>query len=617
MCGFVGQLGANPDLEAVERSAGLLRHRGPDDAGSFAEGPVAFGFRRLSILDLSPAGHQPMASSDGRLHVMHNGEIYNYLELRTELERLGARFRTGTDTEVILAAYQRWGTGCFTRFNGMWAIAIWDAGRGELILSRDRFGEKPLYYCERAGGVLFGSEIKALLPFLPRTPAPNERLVFDYLAYGFHDHTAESFFSGIRQIEPGAFAVATVQGIRHERYWTLNPSARVPANFDEAAATFRELLTDSIRLRLRSDVPIGTCLSGGLDSSAIALLAYRELAGGATHLQQKTFTAGSLFPRYDERRYARLVNAEIRGEANEVIPDPKAFRAAFDSLLWHQEEPFLSLSIYAQWEVTRRARERGVTVLLDGQGGDEVLAGYLPYFGSRLAALLRSARLTEFLREGRGFLRNHRASLSDVLPTFALYLLPGWMARIAITASDRPELAALDPSFRRQYRRLPDLPRPFADPFKNHLWRLLTGTGVRALLHYEDRNAMAHSIEARVPFLDHRLAEFTLGLPDTFLLAGGQTKRLLRQALANVLPPEIRDRRDKMGFVVPQNEWFRGALAADLRQTLTAPNLRIAGYVQKPAIARYLRDFLTHRVASSVPLWRWYNLERWLVRFHG
>ncbi|MBI4092659.1 MAG: asparagine synthase (glutamine-hydrolyzing) [Candidatus Kerfeldbacteria bacterium] len=618
MCGFVGQFSLQGiDQKALATAAGLLQHRGPDDSGLFADQTVGFGFRRLAILDLSPAGHQPMQNNDKTITIVHNGEIYNYLELRQELQTKHQKsFHTRSDTEVIVAAYEVWGTDCFAKFNGMWAIALWDSRRQQLVLSRDRFGEKPLYYLKRNGGFVFGSEIKALLSVTGQMPEPNQQLIFDYLVYGFHDHTDETFFSGIKQLRPGHFAVVTTSGMTIQRYWQLTPVfSKLP--FDRAADQFRYLLTDSIKLRLRSDVPIGTCLSGGLDSSTIALLAHQLLRQQDQILQQKTFTAVSAEAKYDERRYSRLINTMIDAEQNEVTPDPKEFRRILPDLIWHQEEPFLSMSIFAQWEVMRRANKRGIKVLLDGQGGDEILAGYIPFFASLLAGLLRRGNVKQFAAETHFFLQHHRRSRLDILPTFALYLMPKTLGSTLLRLSNRTDVHVLEPTFKERYFRYPTPPQPFKSQLKNHLYRLLTGEGLRALLHYEDRNSMAFSIEARVPFLDYRLAEFTLGLPDSYLISHGETKRLLRAAMKNLLPPTINQRREKFGFVVAQTEWLRHELRPDLDRTFNQPSLRIGQYVNQGKIQQALSSFMNGQSGLSTSIWRWYNLEHWLKRFYG
>lgn len=618
MCGFVGQFAPKgPDQQTIRTASELLKHRGPDDTGEYFDVRIGIGFRRLSIIDLSPAGHQPMSDASGRWRIVFNGEIYNYRELRGELQSLGVAFRSHSDTEVILQAYQKWGTGCFAKMNGMWAIALWDRTKGELILCRDRFGEKPLYYTKRGDELLFASEMKALFPFLPKRPEPNEQIVFDYLTFAFHDHTNETFFHGIKQLRPGHFATIRNGTFNEEPYWALQPNPEPPKTFSGAAERFRELFFDSVRLRLRSDVPIGSCLSGGLDSSSIVLVANRLVREEHPGFRWQTFTACSRDRRYDERQYSQEVNRLVDADANEVFPEPKTFREDMKRILWHQEEPFLSLSIFAQWEIMKRARSRGIKVLLDGQGGDEVLAGYLPFFASFLADALRRGNLTRFIGQGAAFFRTHRASLGDILPTFALYALPRTIGRWMLRRSVREEFTALEPSFRRQYFRPPDLPSPFSGQLKNHMFRLLTGTGIRALLHYEDRNAMAFSIESRVPFLDHRLAELTLAMPDSFLLHSGETKRVLRLALRDIVPRTILDRRDKMGFVVPQAEWMARELAFDLRATLTRPSRALSRYVKSEAVEDALTRFFSGETRLYGILWRWYNLETWFQTFYG
>lgn len=618
MCGFVGHYHPEslPAKEQVRAATDTIHHRGPDDEGHYDDDHVAFGFRRLSILDLSPTGHQPMTDATQKLWIVFNGEIYNFIELKKELTARGERFQSSSDTEVILAAYRTWGVHCFERMNGMWAMALWDSEKKELILSRDRFGEKPLYYTRHEGGVVFGSEIKALLAVTKRVPPPNEQSIFDYLAFAFHDHTDQTFFSGIQQLSPGHYAVLKGGTVTVSPYWTLQPAIDVPQNFAAAAECFAELFFDSVCLRLRSDVPVGSCLSGGLDSSSI-VLAMRQLLdaqGAPTAIQ--TFTAASDNPVYDERRYSTEVNRLANAEGNTVFPHPEVFRQEFKKLLWHQEEPFLSMSMFAQWEVMKRAHAKGLKVLLDGQGGDEILAGYMPFFASLLANELRHGRIPGFIRQARAVARYHRRSLMDILPTFALYALPQPVGKWLLRRAGNQDILLLEPAFRKKFFRAPVLPTPFVSRLKNHMYRLLTGTGVRALLHYEDRNAMAFSVESRVPFLDHRLAELTMAVPDSFLLDGGETKRLLRAGLKKLLPASILTRREKMGFVVPQKEWMRTALRNDLLTALRSDKNHLGQYISGTIMQNVLDRFLSGDDRLYGTVWRWYNLETWIQTFY-
>src|SRR3989475_1046549 len=400
MCAIAGLYdisGRALDLSALERMVLVQAHRGPDGEGYVLldargqERPLAvvgrladargtrpyrhsigLGHRRLAIIDLSPLGHQPMTTEDGRCWVTYNGEIYNHVELREELRAKGYRFRSASDTEVLLAAYQEWNESCVTRFNGMFAFAIWDRDRRRLFCARDRMGVKPFYYSWDGARFAFASEIKGLLSAGLR-PSPNQRAVFDYLDGACLDHSEDTFFEGIRQLPPAHTLTVDTQ-VTVQRYWDLPPCGEAGLSVRDAAERFRHLFRDAVRLRLRSDVPIGTCLSGGLDSSSIVCVANdlmfvehavpRELIGE----RQKTFSSCFEDPAYDERQFIQPVVERTGAEAHYTFPDPKELAESVSRLVWQQDEPFGSTSIFAQWNVMRLAAQRGVKVLLDGQG---------------------------------------------------------------------------------------------------------------------------------------------------------------------------------------------------------------------------------------------------------
>ncbi len=652
MCGILGLWqgqGKSIDLASVQRATGRLRHRGPDDEGyllvatgtgearSLAgadtmpeldlpainsslgkTGDLAFGFRRLAILDLSAAGHQPMSSADGRCWIIFNGEIYNYVELRHQLESYGHRFHTATDTEVILAAYQQWGHDCLAHFIGMWAFALWDRGRRELFCARDRFGIKPFYYFWEGQNFAFASEIKALLelPGVPRRP--NEAIIYDYLYEGALDHTDETFFGGLAQLRPAHYLLLHEQRLQIRRYWDLDSSAQAePATDAQYAEKFYALFEEAVRLHLRSDVPIGTCLSGGLDSSAIVCVANKLLFGeraASPQLigrQQKTFSAYFEDERLDERKYIELVLAATGAEANYTFPGSAAWPEALPRLLWHQEEPFGSTSIYAQWAVMEKAAERGVKVLLDGQGADELLAGYPGYFSSYWASLMQQSRWAELHREISAYRRVHGVSLTRMALRLARFYAPPRLSAF-IDRSRHEKALGLNRDFLRQYhgRRHASSRQYDRDPFHNHLYDWLARDNLPQLLRYEDRNAMAFSIEARVPFLDHRLVEYVFSLPANQKINAGLTKAVFRRALRHVIPEPIRRRRDKIGFVTPEKIWLQEA--QDWRRELLAsPSFRARGYFDVPQILAALQPQHTGQHHLKANVWRWLNLELW------
>ena len=614
MCGLCGvvALGRPPEIEAVGRMAAALDHRGPDGDGSFADDGVALGFRRLAIIDLSDAGRQPFASDDGALQLVHNGEIYNYRELRRELEGLGHRFRSQSDTEVIVRAYEEWGDDCARRFNGMWALALWD-GRGQrLFCSRDRFGVKPFYYSWDGSRFAFASELKAFRatgPLEPHLPA-----VRDFVEQGYVDHTDDTFFAGIRKLPPAHSLVVDERGLRSDRYWQLEPRE---VDGDTADAV-RELFLDAVRLRLRSDVPVGTCLSGGIDSSAIVCAVDHLLRTEAENARpvgdrQRTFTAFFEERGFDERPYAEAVVARTRSQPHWVTFDSRDLVDVLPSIVRTQDEPFGSTSIVAQWFVMRAARDAGLKVMLDGQGADETLAGYHGYFGPFFADLLRSGRLRELGAELRAYRGLHGAGLAATAEALARPFLPE-RVRWAARGRARGGTALVHP----------DLPRTRVEPHVNgfdggYLRRqmrlILTRRGLPELLHYEDRNSMAHSLEARVPFLDYRLVELLFSLGSSELIRRGRTKDVLRRALGDLLPPVVRDRVDKLGFVTPEAAWLRNGLGELASDVFASREFRDRGFVDAAGAQRSLARHRSGEKTAGSELWRALSVELWAREF--
>jgi asparagine synthase (glutamine-hydrolysing) len=596
MCGLAALLSSAPraDLgERVRRMCDTVRYRGPDDEGYEVFPTAALGHRRLSIVDLSPAGHQPMCLAGTRLWITYNGEIYNYLELRAELETLGVRFATRSDTEVLLAAYRQWGIGALSRLNGMFAFVVVDVDAKRVFAARDRFGVKPLYYWRSPDGLLaFASEIKQFTVLPGWRARLNGPRAHDFLARGIADHTEETLFDGVRQLAGGQYMESPLEElqIQPRRWYTLAPRA---LNGARAADAYRELLEDSVRLRLRADVPVGSCLSGGLDSSAIVCLANRQLRGAQAAAQQRTFSARSTDPRIDEGRYIEAV-VRATGVANaQVEPPPEALFDALPALAWHQDEPFGSTSIYAQWHVFRLAHEGGVKVMLDGQGADEQLAGYHSFFRARLRGLAQRLELVGLVKELAGMQRHHGAAVRRALTR------PGGTDCI-----DAERLGAANASTPARSASVRELSQA-----------QLLHTSLPMLLHWEDRDSMAHSVEARLPFLDYRVVELALGLPEEDKLAGGVTKRVLREAMRGVLPEAVRTRMDKIGFATAEEQWLRrerpDAFRAALRDALDA-----AGDVLRPRAAlQLLEDIIAGRQPFSFLPWRMISFGAWVRRF--
>jgi asparagine synthase (glutamine-hydrolysing) len=635
MCGIAGivTLGELEPAVLGQMSSALV-HRGPDGEGflltdlgtplQMTRTPgsppsgrplVGLAHRRLSIIDLSRENDQPFVDGSGDLAIAFNGEIYNYVELRTELEACGHRFRTKGDTEVALLAYAEWGVGCVRRFIGMWAMAICDRSRRQVVLTRDRFGIKPLYVAHGSRQLLFASEIKALLASGLVAAAPDEEAVARYLVAGRVDDRAESFYAGVCQLPPASTAVISLAGdglsYRPERYWSL-PESDDHISWDDAAGSVRDAFELALSLHLRSDVPVGTCLSGGIDSSGIVCVGerLRPRAGSAyTHR-----CVGYLPPERElsERTYMEAVASACGGELVFAEPTEAEFHDALAEVVASQDEPFGSASVAAQWFVFRAAAASGVTVMLDGQGADEVFGGYHHY-------LRQIAQRMLIAHDPRGFVGFVRAAAAAVgqapYPAWlaAAALMPAWMLRRARgrvlaragpppPASERLRTLAADACAGGQLDGPPDAV----------LRADVECLNLPALLRYEDRNSMAHSIEARVPYLDHRLVELAFRLPLSVRMRGAQPKWVLRAALADVLPPVVLERREKIGFrASPGATW---SIARSLwPDPSRLENLPGADWLDPARVTRLL-NVSEPTIEEEFALWRAVNVTLWAQR---
>jgi asparagine synthase (glutamine-hydrolysing) len=650
MCGIAGIVHFHEPLqpETIRRMTGALRHRGPDDEGflaanlekgrgvpllgseSMLKGPeietfrepvnAFLGHRRLSIIDLSTSGHGPMSNEDGSVWISYNGEIYNYQDLRSQLEGLGHRFQSRTDTEVALHAYEAWGWDCLSRFNGMWAFALLDLKTKRLFCARDRAGVKPFYYRYDGKSFCFASEIKSLLTVNGFQAVPNEQMVADYLLSGLLDHTQGTFFRGIDQLRPGHYLMLEDGQIRIQPYWDLEAKEDCFERNEEVEEHFQELLRDSVRLRLRSDVPVGTCLSGGLDSSTIVCLANQLMFNGATidpilvGERQKTFSSCSEIPGYDERPYIEEVVRQSGAEKNCVFPGAETLLHDLRNLIWYQEEPFGSTSVYAQWCVMRLAREKRVTVLLDGQGGDELLAGYPPALYPRLRQALREGRLLSLMEEIQG-LWHRRETLPDRLLMKALIAAAPSGLKAPLRKWTGYGTDWMDEGFQKRHSRVLVSPRKFPHDLDNYLYQIFRETILPSLLHYEDRNSMAFSLEARLPFLDYRLVEFAFSLPVEQKIRSGVSKVILRNSMRGILPETVRTRKDKMGFVTPEAIWFRTALRDTIKEIIDSKSFSDRGYFNVREVKDAFKRHCEGKIDISATIWRWVNLELWCRTF--
>ena len=623
MCGIAGYHGLPADPALLERMNACQQHRGPDGDGILTDGACGLAHRRLSIIDVAH-GQQPMETADGRYSISYNGEVYNYLELRAELEALGRSFVTDSDTEVVLEAFAQWGPDAFDRFNGMFGLAVWDRQEQRLTLARDHFGIKPLYLARVAapGGtpdgtppgevLLFSSEIKPILASGLYERRVNERSVYRYLRFRAHEDGTETFFDGIERLAPGEMLTADANGIQRRMFTRLKEEllelAQEQRPYDEAAAAeYHRRLVESVRLRLQSEVPVGTSLSGGLDSSAVAVIINQllnegdELSTRAVGTRQNTFSA--VFPGSinDEERYVDDVLEICTGhvDAHKILPTADEFKADLLDFVRTQEEPLISSGPYAQFQVMREATKH-VTVLLDGQGADEMMAGYVPYYfvylrqlraqGATKAAAELARSLDVLYRLGRFKLRA-KLRLKKTVPTTQL-LAPDFVA------AHREERYSSEGANLKK--------RLVEDLFHNSL---------PSLLRYEDKNTMRFSLEGRVPFLDKEVLKFVFSLSDEAIIKDGWNKRVLRDATRGLLPESINRRRNKIGFTTPQVEWFT-RLKNHFYNIFLSESFASRPYVDQTEVLHAFEGWIkgTNDV-DTMTFWRLINLELWLREF--
>jgi asparagine synthase (glutamine-hydrolysing) len=646
MCGISGIVNFNGSNGAALKLANsVIRHRGPDDEGylTWASGnevqlwagsdtapgskdalnlsvlpddqlfKVGFGHRRLSIIDLSPAGHQPMVLQEAGLAICFNGEVYNYLEVKAELEAMGVHFHTKSDTEVILQAWHHWGDRALQKFNGMFAFLMLDSQRQLLYAVRDRFGVKPLYYTHTSGYLAFGSEVKQLRKLPAYQFKLNEKIAYQYLCYSHIDHDSETFEEGVMQVRPGHFLkVDLKENVVEETEWyQLQP--RIWSGTElEATEAFAAVLKDAVKLRMRSDVPVGSALSGGLDSSTIVCL-MRQVLDDESHQkkQLETVTSSSLDKRYDETHYAELVNQQTNSHSHKTYPSFEKLQDDFDRLLWHMDYPFGSTSQFSQWCVFEAAGKAGLTVMIDGQGADEQLAGYGGNDLALYSGLIRKGKWTDLWQEVQGYKKRNGflpkgfliGGLIAQLPEAAGKAVPGrwnpwrqdhaeWLLPRNIDATTMPQ-----------------------DSLQRYLMSQVYVAPLPSLLRYEDRNSMAFSVESRTPFMDYRVLEFTMGLPERLVYRNNERKYILRQAFKGKVPQAVLDRQDKMGFVSAEErwmkedgkEWFTHQMAdsCKLLQDFVDPNLAMV----------YFHKMQQGNIPFTFDPWRVICLGQWLKSF--
>jgi len=604
MCGIWGVYWRGGAREVpqdlLDRMGDVMPYRGPDDRGSFREPGIGLGHLRLSILDLSSAGHQPMATDDGRYVIVYNGEIYNYIELRADLEAKGHRFRSHTDTEVILHLYAEMGPRCLDRFNGMFAIAIWDRRERTLWLARDRLGVKPLYYLLDRDRVVFASEIKAIIASGLHRAEVNRRAIYQFVSH-MYTTGRETFFSGIDRLLPGQMLLVTPGEQRLVRWWDvpLESEPKLAAPIATYAARLHEIVDDAVRLRLRSDVPVGAFLSGGIDSSSIVSLAQPRL--GAMNSFSLAFDEG---PEYDERQFIARVRERYPTEHCEITPSSRECWEALPRIVWWLDEPTVGAPTVSQYFLSRLASGR-VKVALGGQGGDELFGGYYRFFPQYLRGMLREAALG----------RRSLGELAVTARNLARHIrIVGGIGRVrqkmarhgTMLAMIGPDLAAA--AHDTEAELMDDL--PLVDPM-NRMFYWEIKNYLPGLLHADDRTSMAVSLESRVPLLDYRVVEFAATIPPELKMRHLVTKFILRESMRGTVPDAILDRKDKRGTPSPLPKWFGGALSGPVRDVLTDRRTRERGLFLPDAVDRALARHAAGRANYGQQIWMMLKVELW------
>ena len=625
MCGIAGvvqmfQEGGDPE-EDLTRALQALRHRGPDANGRLSwVSPtgvqVRLGMTRLAVVDLSPASQQPMTTEDGRLSIVYNGEITNFIEIRARLTQRGINFKSTGDTEVLLRAWQVWGSDVRSHLEGMYAFAVLDRSTATLKLCRDAFGVKPLFVADIGNGsIAFSSEIASVLSFMRSRPRLNWSTAIRYLASAVTDDSPETFIEGVSHLPPGRLLTIDLKsGDRQTGDLGWWPAIQTDSSmtFGQAAEGVRHFLTESVQRNLRSDVPVGVALSGGIDSTGIAYLVKKVEPDFP--IQTFSFLAGD--PRVDESSWVALASKGLNGRGATVTPTPGDLICDLDDVIRSQGEPFVSTSIYAQYRVFQLMHEKGVVVSLDGQGADEVFAGYLAYPGERVRSLIETGRPLQGLRFLVNWTRWPNRSLTKAVSRTSFELLPRSMANSAYSKIVNSRPAWVDPDALNakglswSTGRLPaENDGLLGVRVKAELRASLLKRGLQSLLRHGDRNSMRWSIESRVPYLDRELVKFVLSMPERYLIdSAGTSKAVLRQSLKDLIPEEIRVRRDKIGFEAPDAAWLEYSRPELANLILEGQNI---GFLKPDDVAAAVS---AGRLPSAFS-WRVVNLYRWATLF--
>lgn len=608
ICGIVRFDRPGTGESEIRQMMAALKHRGPDDEGIYRNEYLDFGFVRLSILDLTKAGHQPFFSDDKRYVMVFNGEIYNYLELKEELKALGHNFHSSSDTEVLLKSYMEWGEAAFHRFNGMWALAIYDTLQNTVFLSRDRYGMKPLYYAVEESSFYFASEIPAILAVKKEKAEVKHDVVYDYLVFNRTEQSEQTFFKEILKLQHGHCLKIDLSQTKvplPEKWYDLEAEVSKRQGFRNAEE-YKKALYNAVSIHLRSDVKVGVSLSGGLDSSAITAIILE--IQGKEQLESFSAVFDGNFSR-DEKRFIDVFEDKDLYK-NFIYPDSEALLHELNEFLSCHAEPVPSTSPFAQFKLMEAASEK-VTVMLNGQGADEQLGGYHYFYGFYFKDLLKKSRWGKLIREIYFYLKIHRSFFA--IKTFFFFLLPPqWR-----TSYKTSEFGQYNPGFLSTYRSegliadylygSDSLKASFINHFEYKL---------EHLLKWEDRNSMHFSVEAREPFLDYRLVEETLASDSNMIIHNGETKFILREALKGIIPEKIRKRQDKIGYLTPEDEWFRtGRWQEFIWEILKSPSFAGREIFNVEKVQTLYQKHLDKRINISREIWKWVNLELWFRKY--
>jgi asparagine synthase (glutamine-hydrolysing) len=626
MCGLTGGWWADSSFDIeyrIQCSLKKISNRGPDDSGyklfELNKGALALGHTRLSIIDLSSAGHQPMSSDDGRYYLVFNGELYNYLELKEELISLGLKFNTRSDTEVLLKSWVTWGSDCLIKFDGMFAFVIFDSVDKTLFCARDAFGVKPFFYDLSKDSFVFSSELSSLIELRDKKTRPDLQRAYDYLVHGEYDSNERTFIDGVYQLKPAQYMSMTIgepHAAQVRTWWSPEKIKTKNISFDDAVKRVRSAFMTNIRRQLRSDVPLGIALSGGVDSSSV-VCAVREVA---PDVEIHTFSYISEGIDLSEEVWVDRVNSFVAAKAHKVVATSEELISDINDMIAAQGEPFGSTSIYAQYRVFHLARSAGIKVTLDGQGADELLAGYDGYPGQRIKSLFETGRWLDACRFIKAWSKWPNRSVMMSLKLFGQVLLPGSVYDFFRKMLGRDYTPAwldvdylINKNVELSENRLRSPVSIKGEGVSDHLKFSLGKRSLPSLLRHADRNSMNFSIESRVPFLSVDFAELLLSLPEEYLISGsGETKSVFRAAMRGIVPDDVLDRRDKVGFTTPEKDWLLGMVPTLVKWLDFSDQIP---FINKAILMKEFNKIVQGDQMFSWQVWRWVNYCCWYNMF--